>query len=367
MNGAWYNPDYSSLCSKAANLSVGLSFSLGSDPKERRINLIKALMNDFGLKAEQAAGVVGNFMHESGGKQLPPDVNEGGEAGPPKFSGGYGWAQWTGGRQTAFIDFAIDKGYMQSKSEHATDAANYAYLKDELSKGYKATVTELQKEGEKQGSPEEAAVSFEATFERAGVPALEPRKTNARQAYEEYRSDSSTGETSNVTGCTGPDSAAIVGGYAFPLQTRKSAISNNGIFKDGTTSLGGHPYTAYDILVDTGTPVLAFVDGTVTHVGTDKCPGTLVSIYNKESDLTVSYLHMSPSNHVQKGDEVKAGDRVGEVGTKENGCNIPHLHIDAAKGSYRPACRRESCPAANRSKFKSIGRELFNTYQQLPE
>jgi hypothetical protein len=76
--------------------TVDKGFSLGSTDRERRVNLGKALMNDYGLTTAQAAGIVGNFMQESGGANLPPNINEGGTAGPPRFSGGYGWAQWTG-------------------------------------------------------------------------------------------------------------------------------------------------------------------------------------------------------------------------------------------------------------------------------
>src|SRR5690606_1326464 len=66
-----------------ANIHVDQGFSLGTDPQERRVNLVRALMNDFGLTAEQASGIVGNFMAESGGHHLPPDINEGTRSGAP--------------------------------------------------------------------------------------------------------------------------------------------------------------------------------------------------------------------------------------------------------------------------------------------
>lgn len=186
----WFNPN--DTCGQGgvggpANLTVGKSFSLGplTDSVGRRVNLMKALMADFHLSAEQAAGPVGNFMAESGGINLPPDINEGDHEGaPPKFSGGYGWAQWTGPRQVSFIDFATDpaQGYMASRDEHANDAANYAWLKQELATYQAVTITELLK----QSTPEDAAVSYEHTFERAGKPVLDKRKANARQAFEEF-------------------------------------------------------------------------------------------------------------------------------------------------------------------------------------
>lgn len=357
----------------AANIDVDKEFSLGVDvPGERpvrRSNLIRALMRDFDLTAEQAAGPVGNFMVESGGPHLPPDINEGrsGTGGePPRFSGGYGWAQWTGGRQRAFIDFAIEGGYMGSKNERATDAANYAYLKKELVESEKTTIPALKQ----QSSPEDAAVSFEATFERAGVPALEKRKEGARTAFNEFSggdTSSNAGSGGSSNNCkTGEPGATIVGDYAFPLLINSpDGINNPGMFKNNTADRGGHPYIAFDILADPGVPVAAFVGGVVISISKDKCPGRLISIYNQESDMTISYLHLSFNGHVKLGDTVRAGDKIGVVGSNAEGCGISHLHIDATKGRGRPSCKRESCPPENASKFVDIGPQLFETFNSI--
>lgn len=360
-----------------ANLTVGKDFNLGSDPAERRVNLVRALMADFQFSAASASGIVGNFMVESAGTltiayTIPPDVNQGETTGaPPKFSGGYGWAQWTGSRQRSFIDFAIDpaKGYMASENERATDAANYAYLKEELATGYDSTVREVKKAT----TPEDAAVAFEANFEKAGAPVLDKRKTAAREVFDELSGGSGNGagdttDSGAVATCGGSSGGAtIVGTTAFPLVTTKKGIDNRGIFKNSTTNKAGHPYTAYDILVDTGTEVVAMMPGKVVHIGEDRCPGRLVSIYNKENDMVISYLHLSFSNHVKVGDEVALGGHVGEVGTTANGCTVAHLHIDAAKGDNRPGCSRLNCPASNAAQFIDIGPQLFLGFEALPE
>jgi murein DD-endopeptidase MepM/ murein hydrolase activator NlpD len=364
-------------CGAASGASFGggtvdAGFSLGSGDAERRANLVKALMNDYGLTTAQASGIVGNFMHESGGKHVPPDVNEGGRIGPPLFDGGYGWAQWTGPRQETFIDFAVKNGLMASRNVNATDAANYGYLKHELDTGYKNTITQLRK----QTTPENAAVSFEATFERAGVPALAERKANARQVYNEITGVSvpdpiddgnlDPGAT-EVQNCPIPASAgATINGFTYPLATTKSNVGPPGIHSNGTTSRGGHPYIAFDILTKTGTPVVASLPGVVSHIGTDRCPGRLVSVYSKELNMTVSYLHMMMDIDVSEGQQVIGGQQLGRVGTLQNGCTVPHLHIDAAKGSYRPGCSRLSCSAANKSRFIDIGPELYDSFQLLP-
>ena len=116
--------------------AVSKDFSLGSDGKERRVNLIKALMAAYGLTPEQAAGPVGNFMEESGGDHLPPDVNQGGAVGPPNSSLlGYGWAQWSGGRKTAFASYINTSG-LKTADGRATDGADFGYLSKQLNGSY---------------------------------------------------------------------------------------------------------------------------------------------------------------------------------------------------------------------------------------
>jgi murein DD-endopeptidase MepM/ murein hydrolase activator NlpD len=352
--------------------TVPTDFTLGplNNAETRQVALMQALIADYDLSPAQAAGIVGNFMHESAGtataaRRLPPDVNQGDTTGaPPKFSGGYGWAQWTGPRQRTFINFAVQNGYMASDRVRATDAANYAYLRHELdSTAYASTITELRK----QTTPEAAAISFEATFEKAGVPALDKRTAGARAAYEAFTGGSGATTIGTGAACGAPvGSAGIVGDVAFPLLGTKKVVKNPGMFRDGTADRGGHPYIAYDILADPGTPVAAFMSGRVTRISSDRCPGRLIGIYNEEADVIVSYLHLAMNNHVAAGTTVKAGDRIGVVGSSANGCGTPHLHIDVAQGSSRPGCSRLSCPAQNANRFVDIGRQLYETYQALP-
>lgn len=352
-----------STCTQAsASGPVSASFSLGSSAAERQATLVKQLMSTYRLTAEQASGPVGNFMWESGGKDLPPDHNEGAGAGPPAFSGGYGWAQWTGGRQVAFIDYAIKNGYMKSKSEHATDGANYAYLTHELDVSYKETITELKK----QSTPESAALSFEATFERAN-PAyahLSDRKKNAREAFNAYKSQSGGATTSGSSSGCGSD-VAVLGNYAFPLAGHKSVVKNPGIFHDGTTDQGGHPYIAYDIYANKGTEVVAFTSGKVTYESIDRCNVKFLTIWNQELKLGITYMHLS--DHIGMGKTVQPGDHVGTVGqgSGDPGCEIQHLHIDASTDRVRQACSRTGCTIQDH--FRPIGKELYQTYQALPE
>lgn len=343
--------------------SVSESFSLGGDAKERRLNLMKALMSDYGLTAEQAAGPIGNFMEESGGEHLPPDVNQNDTQGAPPNSSslGYGWAQWSGSRKYDFVKHINSTGY-KTGAGNATDAADYSWLAKELNGGYKSTITDLKKKN----SPEDAALSFHTTFEKSGdnMSQIQERATAARQAFNEYKAGGGAtggGGGGTSSGC-GTSSSANFGEVAFPLKGSKSVVKNPGMFHDGTTDRGAHPYIAYDILADPGTEVVAFASGVVTYESSDRCGGLFITIWNEEAKLGVTYMHMS--DHIKKGAKVEPGDHVGTVGSAAAGCGTPHLHIDAATDKTRQACSRLGCSI--QSHFRSLDKELFETFQALP-
>lgn len=356
--------------------SGGSSIDLGplEDAALRRANLVSALSSDLDLDPVQAAGIVGNFVAESGGPNLPPNINEilgieGDGPGPPRpviegtNTGGYGWAQWTGGRKTSFIEYAVENGYVPSAEVDFNDAANYAYLIYELTETGESGVVESLRE---ETTPEDAALTFMREFERPGVEAAPKREEGARQAYQDFQNIG--GEAGITVSCDGgPNSAAIVGEYAFPLMTTKSGINNPGIFSDGTTSTGTHPYVSYDIYTDPDTPVAAFMEGRVIRTGTDVCGGATVGIYNEESDIVASYLHLRSGGRPSEGDVVELGEQIGLIGSTEDGCTVPHLHIDVVTGSSRPSCSRANCPDSARERFVDIGEELYETYQQLAD
>lgn len=355
-------------CGDTGSSTSGGAINLGSTPTERRVNLIKVFMSTYGLTAAQAAGIVGNFAHEAGNYggndagAVRPDVNQGTSTGAPPAPGGlgYGWAQWSGGRKTNFVNFLEDHPEWTDAGK-ATDTANFNFLKGELTDSYQSTIAALKRTS----SPREAAISFEETFERAGVPAIAERVRWAETAHQEYLDGGGNagGLLSSCGGGVGTGTSANFGAIAFPLSGTKKVVLNPGMFHDGDADLGGHPYIAYDILAKPGTEVVAFASGRVTYVSKDKCPGNFVTIWNEQAKLGVSYMHLG--SHISEGTRVEAGDHVGVVGPASAGCGIAHLHIDVATDRIRQACARESCSIQDH--FRSIGRDLYNTYQALPD
>jgi hypothetical protein len=128
------------------------------------------------LSNAQIAGVLGNFSQESG---FNPRVNEGGAVGSPLGKGGYGLAQWTGGRQTNLVNFA-----KQRKKDPGDPSLQADFLISELEGPEKSSLASLRGAV----SPEQSALVFRRDFERAGVPKDENRFKAARTALGQINS-----------------------------------------------------------------------------------------------------------------------------------------------------------------------------------
>ena len=140
--------------------------------KEKAPLVMKWLMRDCRLLDYQAAGILGNIGHECLGFTTLREI------GQPGDFGGWGWSQWTGPRAHSFRDWCDGQGL-----DWKSDAANYGYLKHELKGAYAYCVAAVAKAK----SAHEAAVAFERTYERAGVPAYESRQRWADLDLAAYR------------------------------------------------------------------------------------------------------------------------------------------------------------------------------------
>lgn len=325
-----------------------------------------------GLTANQAAGIIGNVMQESGGGTFnisPTALNP--------TSGAYGIIQWYKGRKTALQKYADSVGKPVSDFDMQV---NFMWV--ELNGDYKRRVLDPILATNDLREP------TRIWLERYEVPCLPGSSECAREltnrmkfATQAYNAFSGLQPISGDTGSAGNSSApsaevcapgtaggvTIVGDKAFPLAGGKSVVQNKDIFsKPGVTINNGHPYTAYDILAKPGTQVIAFSGGKVTKLGHDRCGGRSITIYNTEANLTFSYMHLSESTSVTAGQTVKAGDLLGTVGPASAGCGTPHLHIDAMKGERRLGCSRLGCSASTKAMFVDIGPDLYTLYQALP-
>ena len=145
--------------------------------KAKAPEVIGWLMRDFELQDFQAAGIVGNTGRECLGFTVLHEIGQ-----PPGY-GGYGWQQWTGPRRKLFLNWCHNQGL-----DWQSDAANYGYLKHELSgqdpaNSYAFVMTHVREAKD----VAEATTAFERFYERAGVPALTDRIKWAQIALDAYR------------------------------------------------------------------------------------------------------------------------------------------------------------------------------------
>jgi hypothetical protein len=132
--------------------------------------LLSDLKRDFGLTDEQAAGVVGNLMHESGGFNSLQEVNP----TVPGSAGGFGFAQWTGPRRKSFDSYVEKQGLDRNSYD-----ANYGFLKHELENNrYERNQFNKVK---KAGTAAEAARIVSENYLRPGIPHNASRVRYAEQ------------------------------------------------------------------------------------------------------------------------------------------------------------------------------------------
>lgn len=136
--------------------------------------IMRLLMADFGLTDEEAAAIVGNLGHESGGfkflQELKPMI--------PGSKGGWGWAQWTGPRRRAFEAYCA-----RNNLDPASDKANYGWLFVELTTTEKKAIPAVKNAADLQSK----VIAFEKAFERAGIKHYDSRLKYAKQALNAYR------------------------------------------------------------------------------------------------------------------------------------------------------------------------------------
>jgi peptidoglycan hydrolase-like protein with peptidoglycan-binding domain len=146
-------------------------------------------------------------------------------------------------------------------------------------------------------------------------------------------------------------------GYLEKIREMKDKLVDKKLsLKEGNTNIGGTFKTdlengpknhggralgnwesdnAWDIFSPPGTVVNAYTDGTVTRIrdtgkNSGKIYGTQVSIKGNGEFPDIFYTHLK-NVKLQKGDEVKVGDYIGEISEWLDHENMTHVHIGLPK------------------------------------
>lgn len=117
-----------------------------------------------------------------------------------------------------------------------------------------------------------------------------------------------------------------------------------GGYENGPKNHGARPLgnwqsdNAWDIFAKPGTPVYAITSGEVTKVKvsnktTGKIFGTQISVNSNDGNPNVFYTHLK-NVVVKRGDNIKAGDKIGEISEWDDAPSITHVHIGLSGGKH---------------------------------
>lgn len=135
---------------------------------ENLVPYASRLMSEFGWSREQALGALASFAHESHGKARE-------QRGMRAGTGGYGWAQWTGPRRTAFVGFVL-----ANKLVAASDEANYAFFVHELRTTFPHVARDMKLARTLPEATTFFARAYEGAFSRGAITAMPSRHLWAR-------------------------------------------------------------------------------------------------------------------------------------------------------------------------------------------
>jgi hypothetical protein len=296
---------------------------------------------------QQAAGIVGNLIVESG---VDPTKQQYG-GGP-----GRGIAQWSvGDRWDTLLAYArarsIDPLDLTTQLDFIWFEMTGQPAASGVAGGGEASALE---ELRRQTSPGAAAESFMLKFERPSsdpaVNHIDLRKSEAERIFTAYAGNAQGTVGSSGGGCAAGSGTVNSEGYAFPLEGRKDEIAAytslpctagpNGCHHDGTP--------AFDLHVGTGDATIgrkayAIHKGVAESVtsgyhGTARCYSIQfrqTGSQNPEDDGWYYWYGHIENPTVRQGQEVEAGTVLAQVGDSVCATSEQtHLHIDrgAPKG-----------------------------------
>ena len=337
-----------------------------------------------GLTPEQAAGVLGNISVESGGNplnaQVGPDTKDPTQFGTAVGIGkAWGLIQWDAGGRS--LEYAKQAGVSGPIYELLTQLDIVWW---HMNNSSPTSSQNMYADYQHTKTVAEATSMYEQRMEGAGEPHLDVRIERAQEALRQYRggSDTSAG-TSTIPQtpgtCGSPTGAgggvASANGFTFPLITTQAAIKQ-GSSLNGSTLVWcyvkqtncHHDYNAADLMIPTGTTVIAAKAGKVQNVHSGNEHPNNVTITTDDGQGINYYTHMGANTVVVRaGQHVSAGTPLGKVGTSEDAMGTaPHLHFDMlpSKYEYRPACSDSACAVYP---FMEVQPALTEVFKKLPE
>lgn len=344
----------------------------GSENLERIFNYFRAK----GVSPEQAAGIIGNISVESGGDpentqsgytpdrtKDPTEVSKNSEG----KQGGWGIIQWTPSEK--IIGLLRGANITSPVYELSTQLELVWWHMNNTSP---TGVHNMYANYQNITDVAEATRVYEDQMEGASIPHIEERIKRARAALRQYGGGSTTTSpvSSSPTGCGSEGGIASANGFTFPLITTQKAITDHKPYPWCYAKLTNchHDYKAADLMIGTGTTVIAAKSGRVQNVNAGSQHPNNVTINTDDGQGINYYTHMGANTAaVRVGQHVEAGDTLGKVGTSVDAMNTdPHLHFDMLPPGYRyrPSCSGAAC---SNYPFIEVQPALIETFKRLPE
>jgi murein DD-endopeptidase MepM/ murein hydrolase activator NlpD len=286
-----------------------------------KLTMARNLMRDLGLTASQAAGIVGNMAAESGVENARVQGSRPGEKGVLKIDGktGYGIVQWTSmGRQQALADYAVSKG-ADLRKPLSMDIEYQFFLKEFKGK-YGHVLSQIKQAQDVKTSSTIFMQQYEVPAGYKTEAKIMERYNMSKPIYDKLaagQGKATEGLGTFIAPPPSPSANQPAGGH----------IVTSGM---GNRSLALSPgmHMGVDISGNTGEHLKAFTDGTIEDVGRDGGYGNYVN-WIDSSGVAHFYAHMNKSAFVKKGQKVKKGTVLGELGSTGRSSG-PHLHWEAS-------------------------------------
>jgi murein DD-endopeptidase MepM/ murein hydrolase activator NlpD len=121
--------------------------------------------------------------------------------------------------------------------------------------------------------------------------------------------------------------------YRYPL-TGAHNYGNLAVTGFGVKRADGSVHTGQDIIADCGTKIVAAHDGKVESAGYSDGYGYYVVVRGEGTRFDFVYGHMKGRSRVGRDKPVKAGQRLGSVGSTGSDSGVCHLHFELWKGRW---------------------------------
>lgn len=120
--------------------------------------------------------------------------------------------------------------------------------------------------------------------------------------------------------------------FVFPVRGRHG--TRGGIGEFGAARNGGRRHKGFDVTAACGTKLIAARGGTVVRRAYNpRLDGNYVVIAGLKANRTYRYSHLPRPTPLRRGDRVRTGQLVGNVGKSGNAASTPcHLHFEIRRG-----------------------------------